>query len=292
MWKFLIDLLILVKYYMFKLHVISDLYYGYNEATSNDDLLLPENTDLVIINGNIGTLKRSMRFAHEICGKYPEIPFVYNLGETERYWEVLLKYEYEIEDNISIRINNNITWPKNLYYRDTRNIDPIIVKLNSGQTISVFTCYGFPKINAVTGPWEDTYFFKNYMITTGNTDLINELNKGSNLPKEYLSYRGNCHFPIWFTKDYVNQKYEEMLVQARKWELGLKNYGIFVTQLNPFNDPRFYNLNTSPFLIHLDKLVWVTAKSEVANINFLGAKLYSNIGRGTIARTKSLIVDK
>ena len=277
---------------MFKLHVISDLYYGYNEPTDLTDTIIPENTDIVIINGNIGNLKRSMRFAHELCQKYPNIPFVYNLGETERYYEVIVKYEYEIEDNISIRIKNNDSWPKNLYWQDPRLDDSMLIKLANGYTISVFSCYGFPKINGVVGSWEDTYFFKNYMITSGNSDMILEYNEKQKLPMEYQIYNGNCHFPIWFTLDYVNKKYEETLVKVRKWELNLNTYGIFVTQLNPYNDTRYTNLNISPFLIHLDNLVWVTAKTTVNKINFLGAKLYTNVGRGINARSEFLIVDR
>ena len=65
---------------MIKVHVISDLFLGFNEFANPEDEVLPE-VDLVILNGNIGHLKRGMLYAETLCRKYPETQFVYNLGE-------------------------------------------------------------------------------------------------------------------------------------------------------------------------------------------------------------------
>ena len=42
--------------------------------------------------------------------------------------------------------------------------------------------------------------------------------------------------------------------------------------------------------IHIEKCLWVTTNQE-KSINFLGGHLYSNPGRGAIARGKVLEVD-
>ena len=62
----------------FKVHLIHDLNYGFNEPTEAADLELPD-CDLVILNGNLAEHgKRSMLYAYELCEKYPNIQFVYN----------------------------------------------------------------------------------------------------------------------------------------------------------------------------------------------------------------------
>ena len=79
----------------FKVHLIHDLYYGFNEPTDPTDLELPE-CDLVIINGNIAENgKRSVLYAFELAKVYPNIQFVYNEGYTERYRFISDKWEYE-----------------------------------------------------------------------------------------------------------------------------------------------------------------------------------------------------
>ena len=72
----------------FKVHIIHDLLYGFNEPTSPEDLQLLD-VDLVILNGNIGyTAKRSWHYAYQIAHLYPNIQFVFNDGYTERYQRI------------------------------------------------------------------------------------------------------------------------------------------------------------------------------------------------------------
>ena len=58
------------------------------------------------------------------------------------------------------------------------------------------------------------------------------------------------------------------------------------------NDSRLVNMKTSPYLIHLNKMTWITAHDRIKNVNFLGAKLYSNPGRGSDRRSEIITVDK
>lgn len=269
---------------MFKVHVISDLNYGYNEAASPEDEEIPLDVDLVIINGNIGQVKRSALYACNLATQYPNIQFVYNWGEKERYWQAILKCEDEPEDSMSIRIANSRDWPKNLHWRDPRSSDPLLITIQTSQIVSVFTTYGFPYIHSFTGDWEDTFWYKNYLIETECTDyhewsMKNQsgIYKGAELK--------------WATKDWINKKFAEAEEKIKKWEVGLQNYGILVTHLNPFNDPHFKNCTVSPYKFHLDKGLWVTAREPVGNINYLGARLYSNPGRGKIARSNVIQVD-
>jgi len=268
---------------MFKVHVISDLNYGYNEHTDPEDETIPEGTDLVIINGNVGHIKRSVYYSSILATKYPAVQFVFNFGEKERYWQAINKFEYELEDNLAIRIANSNDWPKNLHWKDPRTDDPLLITLKTSQVVSVFPIYGFPYIHSYTGNWEDTHWYKNYLIDT-----------------KYIAHHdwdpstGDLYRAAelrWATKEWINQKFIETEAKVKKWELGLKNYGILVTHLNPYNDPRFKNCTVSPFKFHLDKGLWVTAMTSVNNINYLGAKLYSNPGRGKLARSVSIDVD-
>ena len=91
----------------FKVHVIHDLMYGFNEPTEFADLNLPE-VDLVIFNGNISVnAKRTMLYATELTTKYPNVQFVLNLGWYETYFTYMPKDTWELEDNISARIQNS-----------------------------------------------------------------------------------------------------------------------------------------------------------------------------------------
>ena len=51
----------------FKVHIIHDLFYGFNEPTSSEDLTIPD-VDLVIMNGNLGwSSKRSWHYAFQVA---------------------------------------------------------------------------------------------------------------------------------------------------------------------------------------------------------------------------------
>jgi len=271
----------------FNVHVISDLNYGYNEPTQPEDLIIPDSTDLVIFNGNLGVAKRSILYAFELVAKYPDIQFVWNPGEIERYWRMMPKYEWEFEDNMAIRTQINDSWPKNLHWKDPRTDEGLLITLRTGQTVDVFPIYGFMKIHSVKGDWEDTHWYSRYSV---QNEYLHNLHKWPGKVKE-AEYATYGIVPIWFTPEYMNMRFAEMEKRVKKWELNLKHYGILVTHVNPYNDPRNENCAVSPYLIHLNNGLWVASNNPVENINFLGAKLYSNPGRGELARSKIITVD-
>ena len=268
---------------MIKVHIISDLNLGFNEFTDPIDETIP-NVDLVIINGNIGLLKRGMLYAETLCHKYPHIPFVYNLGERELYWGNIEKFLGETETNLNIRKTTNTTWPKNLYWDSKKSI---VIDLPNGRQVDIFCAYGFPKIYNYEGDWADTIWHKNYV-----SDVINAVDPTiyPNKPKD-TSLVNHGILPIWATIDWVNQQHtlEETLI--RKWELSLKTSGILVTHINPYKDERCMNQTVGPYQIHLNNGLWVTSNTIVENVKFLGAKLVSNPGRGSIARSKIVHID-
>ena len=140
----------------FRVHVISDLFYGFNEVTESVDNILPE-VDLVILNGNIAySAKRSFLYTYELCSKYPHIQFVYNFGFYERHYGFIDKFEGEGEESLQIR-KNQPNWPKNLHWKDPKSNDGLLIKLQTNQVVSVWPTFGFPKIHSFTGVWEDTW---------------------------------------------------------------------------------------------------------------------------------------
>lgn len=266
---------------MFKLHIISDLNLGFNEATDPVDETIP-NVDLVILSGNIALLKRSALYAETLAKKYPETQFVWHLGETERYFVNVEKFRGEIDDSLSIRIKNNVNFPKNLHYA---NNDRIMVKLRTGQVVDVFCAYGFPKILSYEGDWEDTYWFQNY-ISDVQQDTVDFLYK----PKETSNVQHGM-LPIFATKEWINDQYEFTEKLLKKWENEVTGYKILITHINPYSDTRTINQKVSCYKIHLNNMAWVTSNTLVDNVQFLGAKLISNPGRGIVARSKVFVLD-
>lgn len=273
---------------MFKLHVISDLMYGFNEPTDPADEVISPDVDLVVLNGNLGNPKRSIVYAYKLAKKYPDVQFVYNFGTYERYWRILTKYEYEREDNLNVRINNGGDWLPNLHCKDPRTDGGLLIKLRNHQTVDVFPVYGFPKIHSYEGFWEDTFFYQNHAICARHKD---EFDENSEKPKEieYVSYGG---LPVWASKEWVNQKFDEINLRLKRWESSLQHYGILVTHLSPYNDSRLFNCKVSPYEIHLDDRIWITSHDRVKNVNYLGARLYSNPGRGSECRSEVIELDR
>ena len=273
---------------MFKLHVISDLMYGFNEPTDPADEVISPDVDLVVLNGNLGNPKRSIVYAYKLAKKYPDVQFVYNFGTYERYWRILTKYEYEREDNLNVRINNGGDWLPNLHCKDPRTDGGLLIKLRNHQTVDVFPVYGFPKIHSYEGSWEDTFFYQNHAISARHKD---EFDENSEKPKEieYVSYGG---LPVWASKEWVNQKFDEINLRLKRWESSLQHYGILVTHLSPYNDSRLFNCKVSPYEIHLDDRIWITSHDRVKNVNYLGARLYSNPGRGSECRSEVIELDR
>ena len=266
---------------MIKVHVISDLDLGFNEFTDPVDEVIPD-VDLVIINGNIGNLKRSALYAESLSFKYPDVQFVWNLGELERYWRVTGKFTGETEENIRFRKNANSKWPKNLHWAPDERI---FVTLRTGQVVDIFCTYGFPYIESYTGNWEDIHWYKHYVAgITYNVDEYLEK------PKD-TSHVSHGAMPIWATKEWINDHHTRVENLVRKWETDVTGFKILVTHINPYKDSRFKNQSVSPYRIHLLNMLWVAADTPVDNVNFLGAKLVSNPGRGSIARSKIVEVD-
>ena len=266
---------------MIKVHVISDLDLGHNEFCDPVDETIPD-VDLVIINGNIGHAKRSALYAETLSLKYPNIQFVWNLGELERYWQVMDKFTGEMENNIKIRKASNPKWPKNLHWCHD---DSMIIDLKNGESVDIFCTYGFPKIVSYNGDWKETNWYKNYVA-----EWTYDINKFVEKPKTSSNVSHGI-VPIWATQDWVNSKHEEVEKKIKKWELNVTTFKILVTHINPYKDNRLINQTTSPYLIHLNNMLWVTSNTVVDNVNYLGANLYANPGRGAEIRSKVIQVN-
>jgi hypothetical protein len=267
----------------FKVHVIHDLYYGFNEPTEFEDLQLPD-VDLVIFNGNLGEQgKRSIHYAFELSTKYPNIQFVYNEGYIERYRMIVDKWQDEYEESMQIRTKTD-AWPKNLHWKDPRSDDGLDILLQTGQVISVWPAFGFPNIKKCDGDWEDTWFYCN--VSEGQIPVY-EL-ESDILPGTDLKIFGD--FNVWASQEYVHKLFIDQENKIRNWEVNAKHYSILVTHLNPHKDARLADLSYTGYNIHLHDRLWVTTELE-KNIHYVGAKLYSNPGRGSIARGKVLEVD-
>jgi len=266
-----------------KIHVIHDLWYGYNEPTDSADLSIPD-VDIVIINGNLSyNAKRSIHYAFQVARLYPDVQFIYNEGHIERFLQVINKWENEFYDAMRTRIQNSDDWPKNLHWKDPRATEGLDILLRTGQTISVWPCFGFPNIISYEN-WEDTWFYCN--VAEGQIP-VHKLGYDI-LPGTELKIFGDMI--KWATPEFVRNYFKDQEEKIRNWEVNAKHYGILVTHLNPYNDPRLENITYKGYNIHWYKRLWVTTNQE-KQINFLGGTLYSNPGRGSGPRSKFLEVD-
>ena len=271
----------------FKVHVIHDLMYGFNEATDSADLELPD-CDIVILNGHISrSAKRTMLYATELTTKYPNIQFVINFGWWEHYFMYLPKSEYEFEDGLAIRMKNSADWPKNLHWKDPRSTEGLTILLQTGQTIQVWPTFGFPKVKP-TANWKNLWLYLNIASDTikgwrNNKNELEEINK-------QLSFELYSQYPKWATPEWINERHEKEETNIRNFEVDAKHYQILVTHLSPLNDSRLEGIATSTYRIHWSNRLWVTTNLD-KSVQFLGGKLYSNPGRGSIARGKVLEVD-
>ena len=265
------------------MHIISDLFLGFNEFSLEEEII-PE-VDLVILNGNLGALKRGMLYAEKICRKHPNIEFIFNPGDTEAHHSVP-KTLNEMEESLRIRQQSSPTWPKNLHY----NTNNIILQLQTGEKVDVLCLYGYPKIHDVSVPWEETVWFQYHV-----SELVHSFtgNKYYGKPLETTSAEICWHgwYPVFATKEWINEQHEIELQKVKTWELtdnGCRK--ILVTHINPYKDKRCLNQVVTPYLIHLNNGTWVTSNVPVNGVQFLGSKLYSNPGRGVEARGKIVSV--
>ena len=261
---------------MSKVHIISDLFLEFNESSEHEQVL-PEGTDLVIFNGNIGKhIKRGFLYMETLCNLYPDVQFVVNLGDRELY-SAFDKYVNEIINSIIVRRDNNTTWPKNLHF-DTKGI---IITLRDGTQVDVLCTYGHPKIYSYDCPWEDTIWYRNHHVNISyDMDIVSKFKPNDTS----LVMHGSL--PIFATPEDIEQYHEEELKQVRKWEITPSVIKILVTHINPYQDSRLENTLTTPYNIHLEKGYWVGSDTLVNGISFLGSRLYSNPGRGIEARSR------
>jgi hypothetical protein len=266
-----------------KVHVIHDLWYGFNEPTDPEDLNLPD-VDIVILNGNLGyNSKRSTFYAFELANKYPDVQFVYNEGYTERYCHVVDKWVHELEDSMNVRIKNSDDWPKNIHWKDSRSKQGLDILLRTGQTISVWPCFGFPEVIKYDD-WTETWFYHN--VCEGQIPVY-KLDYNI-LPGTNLKIFGDITH--WATPEFIKNHFQTQEDMIRDWEINAKHFGIIVTHLNPYKDPRLDNIKYKGYKIHWLNRLWVTTQQE-NQINYLGGTLYSNPGRGSGPRSKFLEVD-
>ena len=260
---------------MTKIHVISDLNLGFNEFADPIDETIPD-VDLVILNGNIGFLKRTALYAETLALKYPNVPFVLNLGYLERYYLSLEKFDGETEESLQIRSDVNKFWPKNLHF-STKNQ---IITCKNGFKVDIFCKFGWPKIFKSYVDWKETFYFKNICFNYTvyeNDERILKPSETSNV--------GHGIYPIWATMDAINERYEKDVNDLRIWENTYTEYKILVTHLNPYIDERNNNLEVTPYGIHLRDMLWITSGYKVEDVRFVGSRLVSNPGRGILPRS-------
>lgn len=261
---------------MIKIHIISDLLFEYAEVPEDIELHIPDEVNLVVLNGNLGPLKRSMLHAEMLSNKYPDKQFVCNLGEYEKF-RTIDKYYGISEDSMEIRKVANSSWPKNLHWN--RQINQIIT-LSNGTPVDILCLYGFPKIHSYTGDWRETNWFKHY-----TTDTTWDINHPEVFKPEGISEVHRGQLPIWATQDWINKQHNIEFQIAQKWELSPTCFKILVTHINPYKDTRLVGQTTSPYNIHLNDMLWISSNIKMESVKFLGAKLVTNPGRGISARS-------
>ena len=171
-----------------------------------------------------------------------------------------------------------------MHWKDPRSPNGLDIKLQTNQTISVWTAFGFPNIVDYEGDWEDTWFYCN--ICEGQIPVY-KLDSDI-LPETDIKIFGDID--KWATEEFINQKFIEQEHMIRRWETSLQHYGILVTHLSPYKDPRLEGMSYTGYNIHLHNRVWATTNQNL-KVNYVGADLVSNPGRGSGSRRKVLEVD-
>ena len=267
---------------MIKIHVISDLFLEFNEFSLEEETI--PDVDLVVINGNIGQIKRAMLYVETLCKKYPTTQFVYNLGELELHIMSHVKMIREIESQLTIRKNTNSTWPKNLHWSE----DPMLIKLRNGKTVDIFCLYGYPKIHSLDCAWEDTNWYKYHTMEIDHSTTPE--GKAYKPAETSNVYHGGVH--TMANMDFINSLNKDEETKVRKWELTNNNAPkILVTHINPYKDNRLKNQTINPYLIHMLNKTWISSNTNCEGVMFLGGKLYTNVGRGPLARSKVISID-
>lgn len=264
---------------MISAHIISDTNFKFHEFTPEIELDIPD-VDLVILNGNIGKfIKRGFFYAEELCKKYPEKQFIYNLGWNELYYPAHVpKNDKELVAAISVRSNFYEGWPKNLhsYYQDSK-----VIQLQNGETIDVFCAFGYPNIKSYEGAWESHIWWKN-IITTVSIDINDDR---VTLPPKTTHSVSHSFFPIWASEDWVKNQNQNESEKIQEWIKKSTNNKILITITNPINDSRCYKQDYDMYDINFDGL-WIASDNAQYGVEYCGARLYSNPGVGKLARSQ------
>lgn len=261
------------------MHIISDLFLGFNEFSTEDENI--PDVDLVVLNGNLGMIKRGMLYTEFLCKKYPSTQFVFNGGQTE-YHYTFPKTMNELDESLSIRKSNNSSWPKNLHWGK----DPMIINLRNGEKIDIFCTYGYPMIHATSIPWEDTIWHRDYTMGL-LPDYPDNPEWGKPIGASPVNHSSS---PVFATKEWINEQHAIEYERIKKWEIAETCKKMLVTHLNPYKDTRYEGQTTTPYKIHLKDGIWVASNTESNGMLFLGASLYSNPGRGAVPRGKIVTI--
>lgn len=261
---------------MANVHIISDLFLDFNEHSDSEEVL-PDGTDLVIFNGNIAKhIKRAFLYMEKLCKLYPDVQFVINLGQQELYSNYD-KFVDEVPNAIQVRKDNQPNWPKNLHY----SRQPMLITLKDGTQVDVLCKYGFPKIYTYEGQWEDTIWHRNHC-----TNIVYGHDEIAHFKPDATSNVLHGAVPIFATKKDIDELHEKEWKAVQDWELTPTVIKILVTHINPYRDTRCSKSKVAAYNIHLEKGYWIGSDTFIDGIIFLGAKLYSNPGRGIDARSR------
>lgn len=261
------------------IHIISDLFLGFNEF-STDEETIPD-VDLVILNGNLGLMKRGMLYATTLCKKYPKTQFIYNLGESELYCYGSEKFEGEYKAQLLSRKSLDKDWPANLHLTFE---DSMQIELSNNRKLDIFCAYGFPKIHKLLVPWKQTIWAKNY---NGKICTYDDP-EGKKYHPIGTSNVSHGHIILPSDIEHINNLHNQEWQKVKNWELTNNSaYKILVTHINPYVDRRLIGQEVSPYLIHLDKTaLWIGSNTYCNGVQFLGGYLYSNPGRGPAVRSQ------
>lgn len=267
-----------------KIHLISDLFLGFNEFSTTEETI--PDVDLVVLNGNLGLVKRGMLYATTLCNKYPNTQFIYNLGQSELYFLGTEKFEGEYKAQILNRKKLDPGWPSNLHLTFEDNIQ---LNLSNNRKLDIFCAYGFPRITKVKVPWKQTVWAKYH---SGKVINPQDLEAKQYYPKGTSNV---CHGTITLPVDidHINYLHDQEWKKVKTWEITNNGaYKILITHINPYNDTRLVDQEINPYLIHLDKTaLWLTSNNYCNGVQFLGGKLYANPGRGIDQRNQIIEVN-
>jgi hypothetical protein len=263
---------------MITVHVISDYYMGIHEFTNSVDEDLPE-SDLVIVVGNMGQIKRSMLYVETLCKKYPSKQFIINVGRTED--GLHQKNDTELSDGLTTRQLISEFWPKNLHYSYRK---PITLTINE-RKIDLLCLHGFPHIieeSVNDATWKSTSWYK--YATHGVTFDQSEFK----LKEAADVYHG------WFSKFSTPERcredhaIEHGIVNEWLHDKEADTTKILVTALGPDADPCLTNIDYVMYP-NSDPDIWIASGRPIEN-RTNHTMLYSNPGRSDSARKSVLII--